>query len=162
MSDGIGSSFSISGLLGLSPQAMQQTPMTPQGIPSGIDQGLQSVGLPGMSSIVQGAMGGAGANGGIGGHLGSLLGQIAQGSSGAVQQLQSGQMSPMQFLQTAANQARSVIGGSAAAGQGGSAQPSGGGGGAAPAPQAPAMPMRRPAPQIQGLLAAPQPRNFNR
>jgi hypothetical protein len=155
MSDGsgglFGGGFDLSSLFGSSPQAMQQTPLSPQGIPTGLDQAASVAGLPSLSSIVQGvnndgsAAGGWGVNAQgqpvaqgqsqpVGSRLGGLLQQIAGGAAPAVQGLQKGTTSPSQFLQAAMGAAKQAIGGMGGAGGGGGGGGGGGasGGGAAP------------------------------
>jgi len=150
MSDGSGifgsGGFDLSSLFGSSPQAMQNTPLSPQGIPTGLDQAASVAGLPSLSSIVQGVNDAGNPTAGwsvnaqgqpvtqgqpqpIGSRLGGLLQQIAGGSAPAAQAMQNGTGSPGQFLNAAMGAAKQAIGGMGGSGGGG-----GGGGGMQQAP----------------------------
>lgn len=152
MSDGPGGLFGLGGLdlgslFGSSPQAMQQTPLSPQGIPTGLDQAASVAGLPSLSSIVQGVNndGSAANSWGVnaqgqpvaqgqmqqpGSRLGGLLQQIAGGSAPAAQAMQNGTGNPGQFLQAAMGAAKKAIGGMSGGGGGGGGSPPAGGGAA--------------------------------
>jgi hypothetical protein len=97
------------GLLGLDPQALQQTPQSPQGIPAGIDQGLQTAGLPSMSSVLNGMMNGATGDaqaiGDMGGRIGSLLSGMVGRTGDLMEKFRSGQIGAGEFLQGAAQRA---------------------------------------------------------
>ncbi|TXN43587.1 hypothetical protein [Methylobacterium sp. WL7] len=100
------------GLLNLDPQALQQTPQTPQGIPSGVDQGLQGAGLPSMSSVLNGMMNGATGDaqavGDMGGRIGSMLSGMVGRSGDLMEKFRSGQIGAGEFLSAAAGRAKDM------------------------------------------------------
>lgn len=100
------------GLLGLDPQALQQTPPSPQGIPTGVDQGLQSAGLPSMSSVLSGMMNGATGDaqavGDMGGRIGSMLSGMVGRTGDLVEKFRSGQIGAGEFMSAAAGRAKDM------------------------------------------------------